>query len=49
MGYHGSILDVIRVYKYDGKSEEIIVELLYGVIFGAIESIIFGIYDGFWI
>ena len=43
MGYLGSIFDGIRVYNFDGNSEELLVELPYVVIFGTIESIIFGL------
>ena len=42
MGYRGSIFDGIRVHNSDGNSEELLAEFPYGVIFGAIESIIFG-------
>ena len=31
------------MYNSDGNSEELLLELPYGVIFGAIESIIFGL------
>ena len=40
-GYPGFIFDGIRVYNSDGNSEELLVKLPYGVIFGAIYSIIF--------
>ena len=43
MGYLGSIFDGKRVYNYDGKSEEYLAELPYSVIFGGIESTIFGL------
>ena len=43
MGYTGSIFDVIRVYTSDVNSEESLVEFSYGVIFGLIESTMFGL------
>ena len=43
VGYLCSIFDGIRVYNSYGNSEEILDEFPYGVIFGAIESIIFGL------
>ena len=43
VGYLCYIFDGIRVYNSDGNSEEILDEFPYGVIFGAIESIIFGL------
>ena len=43
VGYRGSIFDGIRVHNSDGNSEELLAEFPYGVIFGAIESIIFGL------
>ena len=43
VGYLGSIFDGIRVYNFDGNSEELLVEFPYGVIFSAIERIIFGL------
>ena len=43
MRYPGSIFDVITVYNSNGDSEELIVELPYGVLFGAIETILFGL------
>ena len=43
MGYPGSIFDFIRVYYFDGNSENVLAEFPYGVIFGAIESTMFGL------
>ena len=43
MVYPGSIFYEISFYNSDVNSEEPLVELSYGVIFGVIESTIFGI------
>ena len=45
MGYPGSIFDIIRMYKSDGNFEEFLSDFPYGVIFGAIESTMFGVSD----
>ena len=41
--YTGSTFGGIRVYNYDGNSEESLVEFTYGVIFGVFESKSFGL------
>ena len=43
VGYPGSIFDGVRVYNFGRNSEESLVEFPYGVIFGAIESTMFGL------